>query len=71
MHGIILVLRSQLHAGEDADASAVALRRLARLRHTVPRIMVGDSDNTDAFRHSLVHQHGWRIASVAEGAVQM
>ena len=41
MHGIILVLRSQLYAGEDADASAVALRRLARLCYTVPRIMVG------------------------------
>ena len=71
MHGIILVLRSQLHAGEDAYASAVALRRLARLRHTVPRIMVGDGDYADAFSNSLVHQHGRRVTSVAEGAVQM
>ena len=71
MHGIILVLRSQLYAGDNADATIIMLRRLARLRQTVPRIMVGDSDNADAFRHSLVHQHGRRIASVAEGAVQM
>ena len=71
MHGIILILRSQLYAGEDADASAVAFRRLARLCHTVPGIVVGDGYNADAFSHGLVHQHGRRVASVAEGAVQM
>ena len=71
MHGIILILRSQLYAGEDADASVVAFRRLARFCDTVPRIMVGDSDYADAFSHGLVHQHGRCVASVAEGAVQM
>ena len=71
MHGIILVLRSQLYAGDNADASSVVLRRLARFCDTIPRIMVSDGDYADAFSNSLVHQHGRRIASVAEGAVQM